>query len=126
MTNDDLIRQVATEIKRNHHQGTMEEALDAAKAVIPLVLRLQDKADEINAMTLDVIARLADPGKESGLHRLAGYLAEIDLLQKSIETGEDYTLLSTEPQIVTEIIEPETNNAPTTEETETPGAKARQ
>lgn len=110
MTNDELIRQVATEIKQNVYRATMEEALDAAKAVIELIGRIQDKYDQANAITLDVISMLADPYRDSRLPYIAGYLAEIDTLRLSATTGEDYQLLSTAPQIVDEVVDPEKTN----------------
>lgn len=109
MTNDELIRQVATEIKRNHHSGTMEEAIDAAKAALAITERRYERYKAFVDFRMMVVTALLDWPNDDGLtfEQMMQSVASLNMKYHAFMDGEDYTLLSTEPQIVTEIIEPE-------------------
>lgn len=137
MTNDELIRQVATEIKRYHHRGTMEEALDAAKAIVQMIhiedekgflaqRRLYDRMCMIDQIKTETINLISDFDGRAGIEGIISNLAVIQNIERSIDTGEDYQLLSTAPQLVDEIVEPENRHAPTTETQEGTGTTAGQ
>lgn len=109
MTSDDLIRQVATEIKQNVYRATMEEALDAAKAVLVTVLKGHSENDYALIMLgakMEAMRLIVQPGVPD-IQEVVNHLAEAHMAHLSATTGEDYQILSTAPQIVEEIIDPE-------------------
>lgn len=108
-TNDELIRKVATTIKQYVFSATIEEALDAAKAVLAGVLKGHAENDYAVIMLgekMEAIRKIAQVGSPD-IQSVVNNLVEIKMVHHSALTGEDYTVISTEPLIVTEEIEPE-------------------